>query len=144
MITEPYTTQRGRGITLVYPDMYQFVCGDIDAPNSALEDITNLYLWGGALGKEESRVAQNVNTIKRAFDVAALCCPELVLRGPFPEGALTPADLLITDLAHITAFFQSGGSPSAPVATDNESHEGAHDDSAGAAVEPDASGVDRT
>lgn len=135
----------GKAIELVFPDLYALVAappsgpGMIDIPNEALTAIIDLLVYGGILTLPEDRAkrhGENVQWLQAQWEIVRLCIasPPLILRGPVPEGALTPRDIPPRDLAAIMQWFHNGGSDGAPAAEDTESRSGASPDSVGAAV----------
>jgi hypothetical protein len=132
MYTKDITLQSGKTITLAPADLYQLVTTDIDIPNQAFLDITDLVNYGEMIDVDlENRVESNKRLIRSQYEIARLCCqnPILVLSGDVPEGALTARDLTRRDLNQIFEFFRAGGDEGVPVTTDQESSTGTLSDS---------------
>lgn len=140
MITQERTLQHGRVVTLALPDLYELAGGNIDIPNEALLDITDLALYGAAISERKERLQDNKRSLRAAFEIASLCLvsPKLVLRGERDEDDLNTRDLTIADLDMISTFFRTGGSESVSVATDNEPLQDTQPDSTSTPVESNA------
>ena len=147
MITKQLPLTCGRTVTLMAPDITLLLASDVDIPNAALNQILDLTVYGVSLTVptgDDARGEENKQFLQTQFEVAALCMdePKFILRGPVPEGAVTNADLRLraADLNNITAFFLNGGSDGVSAPPDNEPVQDTPADSAGATLEPDASG----
>lgn len=141
MITKELTLRSGRVIALVMPDLYQLAATDVEIPNQALSDIMDLAVYGGMISTltgakdENKRREENRRFLRSQFELAALCCPELTLKG---DGALTPRDLTPDDLRAIVAFFQTGGSDGVSAAPGTQPAGDTQPDLSGEAVDHDA------
>lgn len=143
MLTKELKLVSGRTVMLAMPDTYALIAAEpiapdvADIPNTALSDILDLIVYGGfiklptAAEDDAKRAAESRRYLRARWEVAALCCPELKLRG---GGSLTPRDLTPRDLDAIVAWFQNGGSDGVPAAEGAESQSGTPADSDGAAV----------
>lgn len=143
MLTKPFTLASGRVITLEMPDTYALIAAEpiapdvADIPNTALSDILDLIVYGGfiklptAAEDDTKRAAESRRYLRARWEVAALCCPDLKLRG---GGSLTPRDITPRDLDAIVAWFQNGGSDGVPAAEGAEPESGTPANSDGAAL----------
>lgn len=127
----------GRKMTLKMVSLQKLAATDIDIPNAARNQISDLVVYGAMItgrGDDKKRAEENWGLVRSQLQLAKLLAhePKLWLstdQGEMPsEGYISDDDLFPVDLTKIQDFFFNGGSDGVPAAAGNGIDNGAPTD----------------
>ena len=144
MTTKTIKLACGRNMTLKMVSLQKLAASDIDIPNQARNQISDLVVYGAMItgrGDEKKRAEENWALVRSQLQLAKLLAhsPRVWLstdKGEMPsDGYIPDEDLFPVDLTKIQDFFFNGGSDGVSTTTDNGPRSDTPTDVPSAAVE---------